>query len=335
LRTFSFGFRDSIDERPFARQIAEKYGTNHIELEDDGRDIADLMWDMARVYDEPFADSSNIPTYLISEAASRYGKVVITGDGGDELLAGYSGWYRPLWEIERAGAIPGTTLALARSVTRISSRFALPVPARFVKTLRDADLRNQCSSIAEAHAEQKKVFGDHELKGLGINGDGDYPDLHQVTQGKGSVDDAFRLDLSWYLPGDILVKTDRASMAHGLELRAPFLDVDLASFCISLPQSMKIRSTEDKWILRKSYEAAWTEEIRKRGKCGFGAPGDQWLQQRRVAQLKGRLLDDRGNPLFSLIDFEASRPIFAAGDYRTWTLLVLALWLEMGGKESL
>jgi asparagine synthase (glutamine-hydrolysing) len=335
LRTFSFGFRDSIDERPFARQIAEKYGTNHLELKDDGRDISDLMWEMARVYDEPFADSSNIPTYLISQAASRYGKVVITGDGGDELLAGYSGWYRPLWEMERAGRYPETAVALARWVAGISSRFTLPIPGPLATTAHAGDLRNQYSSITEAYAEIKKVFGDHELQGLGINGNRNYEVLQTKSDLKGSVDDAFRMDLSWYLPGDILVKTDRASMAHGLELRAPFLDVDLASFCISLPSSMKIRGSEDKWILRRAYETAWTDEIRKRGKCGFGAPVDKWLRQAQVADLKNRLLNNPGHALFSLIGFAASRAIVVADDYRTWTLLVLGLWLETGGKESL
>ncbi len=138
LKTFSFGFRDSINELPFARQIADLYDTDHVELEDQQTDIAELLIEMARVYDEPFADSSNIPTYLISQAARCYGKVVITGDGGDELLAGYDFWYRAIWEMERSKAYPAKLIPLLQHATGFFSRIGLRSPNRLQQIIRGA-----------------------------------------------------------------------------------------------------------------------------------------------------------------------------------------------------
>jgi asparagine synthase (glutamine-hydrolysing) len=143
------------------------------------------------------------------------------------------------------------------------------------------------------------------------------------------------MDLSDYMPGDILVKTDRASMAHGLELRAPFLDVDFASFCISLPSRLKITAQQDKWILRRCYSEDWPQSIRARDKCGFGAPVHHWLKQDGVVNLKRRILDNPSHSLFSLIPFKGSRQFVGKDNYQTWILLMLGLWLEHGGEESL
>jgi asparagine synthase (glutamine-hydrolysing) len=143
------------------------------------------------------------------------------------------------------------------------------------------------------------------------------------------------MDLEDYMPGDILVKTDRASMAHGLELRAPFLNVDFASFCISLPERLKITDRQDKWILRQCYGRFWTEAIRQKSKQGFGAPVGEWLKRPEVARLKSKVLDNPRHALFSLIPFKASRAYIARDNYQTWILLTLGLWLEQGGENSL
>lgn len=335
LKTFSFGFRDSMDERPFARQIAELYGTDHVELEDQQTDIAELMVKMSRVYDEPFADSSNIPTFLISQAARQYGKVIITGDGGDELLAGYDFWYRPLWEMEHGRDYPDSAVALMWHSSRALSKLGLPAPKGWHQAMRSSAMRRDFSSIATAHIKQQEVYSIDELKLFGMNGDG----LRSIEVGTdcltGTVDDAFRMDLASYMPGDILVKTDRASMAHGLELRTPYLDVDFASFCISLPARLKLTADENKWILRRSYGQAWTESIRRRSKCGFGAPVDHWLKRASVQRLKARVLDNPSHSLFSLLPFEATRQFASRENYQTWVLLTLGLWLESGAENSI
>jgi len=332
LKTFSFGFRDSFNELPFAREIAQLYGTEHIELEDEQTDIADLLVEMASVYDEPFADSSNIPTYLISQAARRHSKVVMTGDGGDELLAGYDYWYRPLWEIEHDSAYPAGVVSSLQRATRLFSRTGLQSPTAWQQIIRGQARRKNSESLVQRHARQKQLFSDSELRRLGFNGEVAAVDAARLSN---TLDGVLREDLGNYMPGDILVKTDRASMAHGLELRTPYLDVDFASFCISLPSRFKMTSDEDKWILRRSYSQAWSESTRRRKKCGFGAPVDRWLKRDSVVDLKRRILDNPKHSLFSLIPFKASRPFVARDNYQTWILLTLGLWFQSHAESSL
>jgi asparagine synthase (glutamine-hydrolysing) len=335
LTTFSYGFPDAIDELPYAREIAQLYHTNHVELEDQDLDLAELIHTMADVYDEPFADSSNVPTYLISRAARRHGKVALTGDGGDELLAGYDFWYRPLWEMERDGSMSAGVAALLRLSRSLSYRLNLPVPASWQSTGRGAELRAQHATIAEAHATQNFFFSDEEQRSLGMsNGHARHQDISEVSS-PDTLDAALRMDLLDYMPGDILVKTDRASMAHGLELRAPFLDVDFASFCISLPTRLKINAREDKVILRRAYGDSWTEAVRGRTKCGFGAPVSQWLKREGVVEVKERILNNPRHALFSLVPFEGTRPFVNRDNYQAWSLLTLGLWLEHGREGYL
>ncbi|HEX6624957.1 MAG TPA: asparagine synthase-related protein, partial [Pyrinomonadaceae bacterium] len=228
---------------------------------------------------------------------------------------------------------PRVAVALLWRALRLSSALGLRAPEAWGRITRGAGLRRSYASVARAHAKQKEVFGDEELALLGL--DGGHEAAAAEGGGTGTVDDAMRMDLCDYMPGDILVKIDRASMAHGLELRAPFLDVEFASFCISLPSRLKITPREEKWILRRSYGASWPESVRAREKCGFGAPVNRWLARPDVAALKVRILDDPRHALFSFVPFAASREFAARDNYQTWALLVLGLWLEQGGEASL
>jgi asparagine synthase (glutamine-hydrolysing) len=319
LQTYSFAFEDSTSELPFAREVADLYRTEHVELTDDTVDIAELLVAMQQVYDEPFADSSNIPTYLISRLAREHAKVILTGDGGDELLAGYA-WYRPLLESgkdEENAGFPGGPSGLAFVLDRwFGIRRGTWGRAR------------RPLSTAEAHLARRALFGDAELARLGLR----HPSADRwKAPGDPSPDDvdgALRMDLTDYMPGDILVKIDRASMANGLELRAPFLDVDFASFCISLPYRLKINDQEDKIILRHAYSYSWPEPVRVRPKQGFGGPVDRWLERDSLKALKEKTLNDPGHKLFSLLSFQDTRRIAEENNYRTWTLLVLALWMD-------
>lgn len=336
LKTYSFGFLDGVNELPYAREIAQLYGTEHVEIQDGHLDVADLLGTMAQVYDEPFADSSNIPTYVICRAASRYGRVILTGDGGDELLAGYDFWYRPLWQMEESRSYLDSTIWLLRLAARGIARLGLPEAGKWKQVISGTNMRARYHSIVEAHMAHNRFFTDDELAELGMDGAAGEP---VTLEGAGAftdtIDDALRIDLSNYMPGDILVKTDRASMAHGLELRAPFLDVDFASFCISLPSRLKINAEQDKWLLRRCFSEAWTSAIRERQKCGFGAPVSRWLKRAGVVRLKERVLKDPDHSLFSLIPFEASRRFVAEDNYQTWILLTLGLWLENGREQYL
>lgn len=285
IKTFAFGFNSSKNELSYAKMAADLYGTEHYELHDDEHNIAELLRTMATVYDEPFADSSNIPTYLISREARTHATVALSGDGADELLGGY-GSYKAF--------LPQSLLA------QLLVGFAQPVSHRddnFFTRSEIATLLTKSFSLPDA-----PIFN--------------------------NPDDAMRDDLVDYMPGDILVKTDRASMAHALELRAPFLDVPFAEFAASLPYSLKINKQSDKVILREAFGNKWPEPIRRRTKQGFGAPVDKWLQRDDVQKLMSEYLNNSHQKIFQHLSFDATRSYIARNDYKTWILLVLAMWAE-------
>jgi asparagine synthase (glutamine-hydrolysing) len=311
LKTFSFGFGTAINELSFAREIADKYGTDHTELRAEDYHLADLLVQMQEIYDEPFADSSNIPTYLISKAASRHLKVILTGDGADELLAGYSFWYRRLYE-----AASSHQNSLTDTLKQLVRKLLLRGTAPKV-------------SLLDMHDRQNTYFNQTDIKKmLGITSLS-VPKPQQPD----TMDGVLRWDVADYMPGDILVKVDRASMANSLELRAPFLDVDVAEFCLSLPYSLKINHQTDKLVLRAAFADKWTESIRNRGKQGFGAPVQEWLQKPDFQQLIGDLLKNPGNKLYDYIDFDTAQPFTEKPTYQTWILLVLSLWLTQHAKS--
>lgn len=335
LRTFSFGFEDAVSELRFANEIAQRYGTDHRELTARNVDIAELLLLMRDIYDEPFADSSNIPTYLISKLAREHLKVVLTGDGADELLGGYGWWYLPLHFMAEDGSVRSLELWAVKVIANIleRSKFRKALTWRWRAIGMEAGRR--FGSAIEAHEAKSTYFSDAELSHLFAR------EYSRDTQRKtyswtptNTVNDAMMMDLENYMAGDILVKTDRASMANGLELRAPFLDVDFASFCISLPSTLKIRNGQDKYILRKAYGTAWTKTIRMRGKQGFGAPVDRWLARPSVQALKREYLDNARNKIFSLFRFSEVQKIIQKNTYQTWILLVLALWMERHEFEA-
>jgi asparagine synthase (glutamine-hydrolysing) len=143
-----------------------------------------------------------------------------------------------------------------------------------------------------------------------------------------TLDDVMKMDVDSYMPGDILTKIDRAAMAHGLELRAPFLDRDFAEFCLSVPYRMKVSATEDKIVLRRAFSNAWTDSIRTRKKQGFGAPVTKWLTHPKVRELKSYYLDNKDCSLYTILSYEACEPYRAKDTYHTWILLTLSIWLE-------
>jgi asparagine synthase (glutamine-hydrolysing) len=311
VQTFAFGFREGIEnEQPYARAMARQCGTTHVEVDDNG-DIAGLLWRMQDVYDEPFGDSSNIPTFLICERARRSATVVLGGDGADELLGGYVAWSRYLLNGNLA---PGSEVAppRQRGVWRWFGGGA------------QAD---QGSALAHRYGREfRSCFSSAERTSLGFTDDIDrLVDYRRYRTG--TTSDMMRFDADLYLPGDILVKTDRASMAHGLELRAPFLDIDVASFCLSLPDMLKVDGQQEKLLLRRAYESTWTPEIRGRAKQGFGGPMPQWLRSAPLRDLKRDYLGDRNQAIFGLLDFESAQLYTDRDTQQTWTLLVLALWL--------
>lgn len=317
LNTIAFGFGESINELPFARAVAKKYDTKHLELTAKDYDLVELIQEMQTVYDEPFADSSNIPTYLISKEASKIAKVVLTGDGGDELFGGYTSWYKPLLYMQE-----NKPLALGKIARLVLSEQKDKVREIYYR-YRGQQNRNFFTSVLAAHVAKNTYFSDSDLADLL----GTAMNSELVAKGD-NLDDAMKFDAGHYMPGDILVKTDRAAMANGLELRSPFLNVPFAEFCLSLPSRLKIDEQRDKIILREAMAMKWPEEIRARKKQGFGSPVADWLREPGLAKLKQGILGDKKSRIFDILDFSAVQTFARKNNYQAWILLNLALWLE-------
>jgi asparagine synthase (glutamine-hydrolysing) len=323
VKTFSVGFGSLINELPYARAVAEKYQTEHHEIDLGEPDVASLIERMVRVYDEPFADTSHIPTFLVSEFARRHVKVVLSGDGGDELFGGY-GWYAPLLMSDDV-SLPFVQWVVLRSMS-IALRHrnrglmlrsqAAGLAARW-DDLWTRDFMSQTVFRADA---RRRLWGTRRVAPFEPGG---YFRPSPQTTG---LNRAFHFDLTSYLPGDILVKVDRAAMAHGLETRAPFLDRDLVDFALTIPPELKVRGNETKVVLREACRQFWPESLWNRPKQGFGSPIHRWLKLPSMQPLLDRVFrsGSRLRQLLPGIPDSARHGV----DYQTWTLLTLGLWLD-------
>jgi len=323
VKTFSVGFGDAINELPYARAVARQYNTEHHEIDLGQPNVAELLLRMIDVYDEPFADSSNMPTFRICAYARQFVKVVLSGDGGDELFGGYW-WYPPLVESESV-RFARMQWILLRAVGKLRSNAALArrgTAAGLAARWDDVWGRDVAAhTILRAKTRQRLWGGNAPL--FTPNG------LFRPADDVRGLNRAFHFDLTSYLPGDILVKVDRAAMAHGLETRAPFLDRDLVELALSLPQSLKVDGGRTKIVMRKAFEQLWPEEIRGRGKQGFGSPTPVWMHMPEVQALIKRVTRP-GAPLRELLPGVTERDL-QQGSYAAWILLTLGLWLERHG----
>ena len=323
IKTFSFGFMNAYNnELPYAKAVADKYGTDHHELIENINDLSELIIKMQQIYDEPFADSSNIPTYLLSKLASQNVKVVLAGDGGDEMLAGYSFWYSDINKIQNY--LSQSTGYLTKFCELLPDKMISILPEKYNNILEGKRLYGKYGSIRNLYQKQRDYFNSKDLLEFGLSDESENVPDH-IPRG---LDDVLRLDINNYLPGDLLVKIDRASMANSLEVRSPFLDIDLASFCISLPHRLKINYSKDKLILREAFSKRWPKEIRTRKKMGFGAPINSWLQKKEMISLKKEYLLDKNKKIYSYLDYNKSKEFIDKFNYQEWILLSFSLWLE-------
>lgn len=324
ISVFTFGFGDAINESLLAKKTAKKYNLQIKELHADDYNLALLLQEMQSVFDEPFADSSNIPTFLISKEAAKYTKVVLTGDGGDELLGGYE-WYLHLYELAQKNNNANLIQAFYFLIETKLSYFFKYRTNRYkqnINSLKDVKIK----SISEFHFYQKYIFSEAEIYDL-LNKKSNYK-KHIDFELSNTVNDAMFIDIMDYMPGDILVKIDRSSMANSLELRAPFLDQELAEFCLSLPSNLKIDGKVTKKILRESFQSKWINEIKTIKKQGFGAPVNNWLKTKDFQVMLRDYLYPESAKIYSFINYQAAKKYFHQDNYKTWTLLNLSLWAE-------
>jgi asparagine synthase (glutamine-hydrolysing) len=275
LRTFSIGFEErSFDELAGARLVAERYGTQHRELVL-RPDAALLLPALADAFDEPFADSSALPTYLVSQLAASDVKVALSGEGGDELFGGYYTYAADLLA-ERVGGLARLARPLVERLPTSSSRASFDYKAkRFVRAAHLPSL--------ERHHGWKEIFSPElraELTGHSSPFDpvDILRDRYRETEGADELARLQDVDLGIYLVDDLLVKTDRASMAHSLEARVPYLDTVVTNLALALPTRHKIRGVSKKVLLRKAAAPLLPREIVHGKKRGFSIPAAAWLR---------------------------------------------------------
>jgi asparagine synthase (glutamine-hydrolysing) len=275
LRTFSIGFEErSFDELAEARLVAERYATRHRELVL-RPDAALLLPALADAFDEPFADSSALPTYLVSRLAAEDVKVALSGEGGDELFGGYYTYAADLLA-PRVGFLAGVARPLVERLPSSTAKASFDYKAkRFVRGARLPPL--------ERHHAWKEIFSaDARAELTGRRRPFDPVDVlrarYDETEGAEPLSRLQDVDVGTYLVDDLLVKTDRASMAHSLEARVPFLDTVVTNLALALPRRHKVRGLRKKVLLRKAVEPLLPREIVRGKKRGFSIPAAAWLR---------------------------------------------------------
>jgi asparagine synthase (glutamine-hydrolysing) len=275
LRTFSIGFEErSFDELEDARLVAARYGTVHRELVL-RPDAALLLPALAEAFDEPFADSSALPTYLVSQLAAEDVKVALSGEGGDELFGGYYTYVADLLAL-RAGRVAGIARPLVDRLPSSSARASFDYKAkRFVRAAHLPPL--------ERHHAWKEIFSPEARAELTGRRHGFDPvDLYRTRFAETENADLLArlqdVDLGLYLVDDLLVKTDRASMAHSLEARVPYLDPVVTNLALALPTRHRVRGFRKKVLLRKAVAPLVPDRIVRGKKRGFSIPAAAWLR---------------------------------------------------------
>jgi asparagine synthase (glutamine-hydrolysing) len=317
LHTFSIGFAEqSYDELGKARLVAERYGTRHHDLTL-SPDIVELFPKVAESFDEPFADDAAIPTYLVSELAARTVKVTLAGEGGDELFGGY--------DVYAAHAVAPVARPLAPLLRRL--------PSPRVRRLAAA----AALPPLERHLAWKRMLAP-DVRAAVLRTRGADPAVlfrarWSETAGADELARVLDLDLGTYLADELLVKADRASMAHSLEVRVPFLDNALAAFALALPSRLKVRGLAKKRLLRKALAPILPAEILAAPKQGFTLPAAEWLRGPLASYARDVLAVDRG-----LLDVAASSRLLddhvarRRDNWRElWTLLSFCVWFDRYG----
>jgi len=345
VKTFSIGFNEAgYDEAHHAKLVAKHMGTDHTELyvtPDETRDVIPMLAD---IYDEPFADSSQIPTYLISKLTRGSVTVALSGDGGDEVFAGYNRYFygkrlingmnicpRPLKRVieQLIHLLPPDKWSTINSILPDKIR----IPQFGDKLYKIAALLASDPSmmyqrlVSHWQDSESLVLGGHEPESL-LSQEDFAPDV------KGIIERMQLLDTMTYLPDDILTKVDRASMAVSLEVRVPLLDHRLVEFAWRLPMHMKVRNGQGKWISRQLLYKHVPRELVDRPKMGFGVPIGDWLRG-PLREWAEELLDEKNMKEQGYFNTEPIRQKWKehlSGNqnwqYHLWSVLMFQAWYE-------
>jgi asparagine synthase (glutamine-hydrolysing) len=341
VKTFSIGFDDpSYNELQYARTVAKLFGTEHHELIIQP-DIVNLVEDLVNHLDEPFADVSIFPTYLVSQLARQHVTVVLSGDGGDEIFAGYE-WYI-------ADKIERHYQKLPDVLRR---RYVAPLIDRIPPSPRKKGLRNKLKRFVEGSMlpdplrhfrwsifmteEQKQLLYSDDLQNALGNPDAYAPFIAYLQ----TVEEADFLwqqqfaDINTYLADDILVKVDRMSMANSLEARTPYLDYRVVEFAAGLPSRLKLKGLQTKYLLKQCMAAKVPREILSRPKEGFSIPMKNWLKQELQPLMQDVLSPDRikRQGFFNVSYVEKLKSEHLAGNvnhgHQLWSLMLFEIWRD-------
>ncbi len=337
LRTFSIGFdRPEYDETRYARLVAQRFETEHCELvvkPDATAMLPRLVWH----YDEPFADSSALPSMSLSEMTRGSVTVALSGDGGDEAFVGYERYL--------ATVLAGWLDHLPRTLRRAAFVASRPLPAgpprspgyrarRFAELLVLDPRRRYAGWLSCFHDAQKAELYTPEFRQEvgAVDSLAILEAAWDASDAPSVLERAVHTDVQLYLPDDLLVKMDIASMAHSLEVRSPFLDHEVMEFAASLPPSLKLRGLTQKYLLKRVMRGVLPEPVLRRGKRGFGVPIDHWLRHELREPAQDLLLGDRararGYFRHDVVRRYLEEHVAGRGHHhhRLWALLMLELW---------
>lgn len=356
VKTFTIGFEDNIfDESPHAKLIANHLNTDHTEMILDSKSAQNVIYDLPYIYDEPFADSSQIPTYLVSKIAKQKVTVALSGDGGDEIFGGYNRyiWAPRIWK--NINRVPVTLRPLLLKVLNSFPKFGLLNLQNFINIMQSK--AGGIETISNKFTKFQRLIQSSSQKNFYNNLLSQWPDLTLLVQGINSDDLIFEkdsyenfpenqffsdnfvtsmmdADSVHYLPDDVLCKVDRASMANSLETRAPFLDHELIELARRLPNSLLINNGVGKIALRKILYKYVPKQLIERPKTGFSIPIADWLRGPLREWAEDNLSESRiksegylNQELISLIWQEHISGRYDWSD-RLWGVLMFESWLK-------
>jgi asparagine synthase (glutamine-hydrolysing) len=342
VKTFSIGFEEKdFDELHYARIVANHFSTDHLEfiVRPDAIEILPkLVWH----YSEPFADSSAIPTYYVARMTRDYVKVVLTGDAGDENFAGYPRYLRSKWVALFTKLPESVRRDFISKLLRMFSSLhwrekTLNRLADFIETLSSNQARNYLEQIKYFNAKEKEnICSEQFSKTLKHVDSVDYLIAKfEESESDDLIDQLLYVDINSYLPEDLLVKVDIATMANSLEARVPFLDHHFMELVAQIPSHLKLKGTESKFVLKKTYEGLLPDIIFERRKMGFGIPLSRWFRNELKDYIYEVLLDhktvERGYFQREGIERLLNDHIALRYDHagKIWALLFLEMWFRV------
>jgi len=337
INSFSagFDFDNGHNELPLAEKIAKKYSTNHHTLMIQGKNIPSIIEKMILHHDEPFSDAANIPLYLLTKKIKNSCKVILQGDGGDELFAGYPRYHilhqmhkykYPILLLEKMDLLLPNG-KLKRKVNRFASVFKEPKKGRMFAKLLTVQSEEKSPMNIFTHGIQKKLVNKDPFQR--------YEEVYnRFKQLKGMPQQMLWIDTQIILPDQFLEKVDKSTMANSVEVRVPFLDNDLSEFAMSLPGSLKVKRGEKKYILKKALEGIVDNEVLYGPKKGFGVPYSNWIEKPINDffwdKIKSKYIKELGILNYNYIQdlTKNENGGFKENGFMLWKVLNLCIWLE-------